>query len=149
MPHGGAGDFISETVYYVGDPVNPLVFTLPQPLTMRLRSQRTPIRGVAIDAEFCPGVVTVYGGTSGAQGPGYTVQPGTARAFGIEGTAAIYVTFGPATKAGYARITAYPGPIEAYGIGTGSAAIAAFATKVEGRLHHVITLLEQILAKLP
>jgi hypothetical protein len=148
MPHG-AGDFISETVFYVGDPINPLVFNGPQPITMRLRSQRTPIRGVSIDAEFSPGVVTVYAGTSAAQGPGYTVQPGTARAFGIEGTSAIYVTFGPATKAGYARITAYPGPIEAYGIGTGSAAITSFATKAEARLHHIVTLLEQILAKLP
>jgi hypothetical protein len=116
---------------------------------MRLRSQHTPIRGVSVDAEFSPGVVTVYPGVSSSQGPGFIVQPGSARAFGIEGTSAIYVVFGPATATGYARITAYPGSIEAFGIATGAAVLSAFATKAEARLHHVVSLLEQILAKLP
>jgi hypothetical protein len=144
------GDFVSETVVYTGNPANPLdPIKAPLPLTMRLRSQQTAIRGVSVDAEFCPGVVTVYPGTSTAQGPGFTVQPGTGRAFGIEGTSAIYVTFGPATSAGSVRITAYPGPVEAYGIGTGAAALSVFATTAEARLHHIVTLLEKILAKLP
>jgi hypothetical protein len=115
---------------------------------MELRSQQTSIRGVSVDAEQCPGTITVYGGRS-PTGQGIVVQPGTARAFGIESNAAVYIVFGPATAAGYARITAFGSPVVAYGIGTGAPALTAFATKVEGRLHHVVTLLEQILAKLP
>jgi hypothetical protein len=140
---------VSEQVIYVADPINPLQFLLPKAITMELRSQQTAIRGVSVDAEQCPGTVTVYGGRSAA-GQGIIVQPGTARAFGIESNAAIYVVFGPASgSGGYARITAFGSPVVAYGIGTGAPALAAFATKVEGRLAHIAHVLEQILAKIP
>jgi hypothetical protein len=149
VPKGG-GEFITETVVYVAtNPANPLTITAPPPLTMRLRSQQTAIRGVSVDAEFCPGTVSVYAGVSAAQGTPVVVQPGSARAFGIEGSSAIYVVFGLGNANGYARITAYAVPTEAFGIATGAAALAAFATKTEGRLHHIVTLLEAILAKLP
>jgi hypothetical protein len=150
VPKGGEGEFVTETVLYVtANIATPTVITTPQPLTMRLRSQRSAIRGVSVDAENCPGTVSVYPGVSAAQGTPVVVQPGSARAFGIEGSSAIYVVFGLANANGYARITAYAVPTEAFGIATGAPALAAFATKTEGRLHHIVTLLEAILAKLP
>jgi hypothetical protein len=150
VPKGG-GNFVSETVLYV--PINPATpttgFVTPKPITMRLRSQLTAIRGVSVDAEFCPGAVSVYAGTSDAQGTPVVVSPGSARAFGIDGTSAIYVTFAGANAAGYARITAYPEPTEAFGIATGAAALQLTAQRMDHRLEKVIDVLQAILAKLP
>jgi hypothetical protein len=144
-------EFVSETVNYVLlTGTAPATFAQPAPITMRLRSQRTAIRGVSVDAEFSPAPVTVYGGVA-ANGTGYVVQPGSARAFGVDKTSAIHVTFAPAPAGvgGYVRITAYAAPVIGYGIATGAAAVARIGGRVEQRLHHIVTLLEQILAKIP
>ena len=97
----------------------------PDPVAMRLRSQQTPIRGVAVDAEHYPGTVTVYGGTS-PNGIGYVVAGGSARAFAIEGTSSIYVVFGtPTNAAGSVRLTAYSYPVISYGMASGAGLVAA------------------------
>jgi hypothetical protein len=147
---GGGGDFITETVLFTAaDPINPTQFVTPKPLTMRLRSQQVAIRGVSVDAEFCPSVVSVYVGVSAAQGTPVLVQPGSARAFGIEGSSAIYVVFANATAAGYARITAYAQSMEAFGIATGAPALQRTMQQVDKRLEKAIDVLQAILAKLP
>lgn len=152
MPKGGGsgGEFVTETVIYVAtNPATPTIITAPAPLTMRLRSQQSAIRGVSVDAEFCPGTVSVYAGVSAAQGTPVVVQPGSARAFGIEGSSAIYVVFGLGNANGYARITAYPVPTEAFGIATGAPALERAAQRIDTRLEKVIDVLQAILAKLP
>jgi hypothetical protein len=152
VPKGGAsgGEFVTETVLFVGaDPSNPTAIVTPKPFPMRLRSQRTAIRGVSVDAEFCPVAISIYTGVSQAQGTPIVVQPGTARAFGIEGSSAIFVTFAIATSAGYARITVYPEPIEAFGMGTGAALVATTAPHLMHRLEAILDVLQAILAKLP
>jgi hypothetical protein len=150
VPKGGEGEFVSETVLYVAqNPATPTVFTTPKPIIMRLRSQQTAIRGVSVDAEFCPGAVRVYAGTSDAQGIPVVIAPGSARAFGIEGSSAIYVTFDNANATGYARITAYAQPTEAFGIATGAAALQLAAQRIDKRLEKAIDVLQAILAKLP
>jgi hypothetical protein len=147
---GGGGEFVTETVVYVAtNPANPLTITAPPPVTLRLRSQQTAIRGVSVDAEFSPGTVSVYNGVSAAQGTPVVVQPGTARAFGIEGSSAIYVVFGLGNASGYARITAYAEAIEAFGMGTGAALIATTAPRIMHRLEAILDVLQAILAKLP
>jgi hypothetical protein len=147
---GGGGDFVTETVLYVtANPATPTIITAPPPLTMRLRSQQTAIRGVSVDAEFCPGTVSVYAGVSAAQGTPVVVQPGSARAFGIEGSSAIYVVFGLGNANGYARITAYAVPTEAFGIATGAPALQLAMKNVDKRLEKVVDVLQAILAKLP
>lgn len=132
-------EFVSQLVTFIagGSGTNPGAFITPAPITMRLHSQQVPIRGVSVDAEHTPFVTTVYAGTS-AYGIGYSVQGGGARAFGIEDSSAIFVTF--ALNAGisptigqvaYARITVYDFPIISYGIATGAPALASLAETIQ------------------
>jgi hypothetical protein len=145
----GGEEQVSEQVFYVSDPNNPILPPkTPVSFAMELKAQLTPIRGVAVDAEHSPGTVTIYGGRS-PTGQGIVIQPGTARAFGIESTSAIFCVFGPATATGYARITAFGSAVVAYGIGTGAQALAAFEQKVNQRMEKIIDVLQAILAKLP
>lgn len=152
----GDPEFVTEAVVYTSpDPTNPTAIVTPRPITMRLRSQQKPIRGVSIDAEHSSGSVTVYNGTS-AQGIGTIVNAGSCRAFGIEGSSAIYVVFGQATVPaiggsvqGRVLVTAFASPAVAFGVGTGAPALMAIGQRLEGRAHHIVTLLEQILAKIP
>ena len=130
---GPAPEFVTELVTW--GPASQgsgtqIQISAPVPVTLRLRSQQFPIRGVSIDAEFAPASLTVYNGTS-ANGFGYQVAPGTARAFGVEDSSALFVTFNPSSTAGYARLTAYSFPVVAYGIATGAAAIAQLQANVK------------------
>ena len=93
--------------------------------------------------------ISIYVGVSTAQGTPIVVQPGTARAFGIEGSSAIFVTFAIATAPGYARITVYPEPIEAFGMGTAPRSSRTTAPHLMNRLEAILDVLQAILAKLP
>jgi hypothetical protein len=147
-------EFVTETVLYTTSSA-PVTINTPKPITMRLRSQQKPIRGVAVDAEYSSGSVTVYSGTS-AQGLGTIVAAGSCRAFGVEGSSAIYVVFGlptippvPGGIRGQVRVTAYASPFVAFGVATSAPALLAIGARLEQRAHHIVNLLEQILAKIP
>lgn len=124
-------EFVTQIVTIPPQPGTLPVLPTPPPLTMRLRSQQLPIRGVSVDAEHYPGAVTVYGGTS-ANGIGYVVAGGSARAFAVEGTSSIYVVFDqPLAASGFVRLTAYSFPVISYGMATGASVLEARLAKLD------------------
>lgn len=154
--------FVSQVVGFVtaGTATNPGNFVVPAPLTMRLASQQVPIRGVSVDAEFALAPITVYAGTS-AYGIGYSVQPGSARAFGIEDSSAIFCVFAPppgdlppptAGTIAFARITAYSFPLVSYGIATNGAAVASSIRQLSQEFralrHELTTEFRKVLKKI-